>query len=282
MASKRSHRRRRKETGPRDPRFWDTYPYGHGDAIEVELHRSRNGLLVRQLGTLDSLRLHKRGDVSIIRFDRPTTPGMLHAVRHVIHARPTSPANGRTNGSAAGRDAAVSVRTYQASGGDSLLLRLDGDGLLRVEAQRDGFALVWPSTQTLPTYVKTIRSLWWSQDGTATVVADGAREPVALALNDLDPLLAERGRMLRFLRLDFADRSFTWAADYEDPGRAGWPDTDARLASAHEVSFAADRFEPAFTRSLLARTATFKPRSAVDALLERAEPSLRGYLPDAD
>jgi ribosomal protein L30/L7E len=56
--------------------------------VVVELVGSRNGANAAQLGTLDSLKLRKRGTVATVCYREQTTPGMLHRVRHLIEVRP--------------------------------------------------------------------------------------------------------------------------------------------------------------------------------------------------
>jgi ribosomal protein L30/L7E len=253
--SRRKHRRRDDD----EPRYWRTYAYRHGQYIEVELRGSRNRLTRRQLGTLDSLRLRRRGAKVLVRFDRATTPGMLHAVRHVIVHR-----------SVEEKEPRVSTRTYEASGGPSLLLRVAGEGQLRVEAQKDGFVLVWPTALSLPAFLDAVRPLVGGAEGRAMALIGG--RPTELSLKDAWLASEDAGHPPRLLRLDFEDRSLIWSDDYADERRAGHAEAPSD-ESLHEASFAATRFDETLVRRLLASTAAFD----VESLVERAAPELQSY-----
>ena len=272
---------------------------------------SRNGLDKAQLGTLDSLKLPHRGAVNVIWFDRPTTPGMLHKVRHVItdrrhrgndsshrertaHATSSKPrANNagpearvqtaNTSGRAVTKEKSLSSGeggllsppdTYEASGGTSLLLRAQaGGGLLRVEVQRDGFVLVWPTLLSAQAFVDTIRArVSLPQDGVATYIArDGDPTSVPFAaVEDAD------NQPLRFLRIDLGPRSFLWSSRYSDLRRAGYvkESVDDRT---HEVSFSDEHFDSDLVRALIGDTSSFAPSEVRDAMLGQAEDKLRSY-----
>lgn len=270
----------RHRRGQAGAQFARIYPYGEGEVVEVRLHGSRNAVSRRQRATLDALGLRKRGQVRSLAFHKPTTGGMFHVVDHLIAIRSLSPApksheNGSSNGAGAGRDAAVSVKTYKSGGGKSRLVRVKDAGLLRVEAQRSSFALMWPSPLGLREYFGVAKGLWWSDKGSVSLLADDADGVKEVPVSALPKQLSEGS--WSFARVDFADRALTWAAKYEDPSRSGLK-TEPGVKAAHEVSLSGTRFDPDYAAALIAATAVPPIADRTDRMIAKARETLGAYM----
>jgi hypothetical protein len=199
---------------------------------------------------------------------------MLHAVRHLIRVDSADhgPAQVRTS---------VTARSYKSAGGerDSAFLDVpNGGGMLRVEAQRESFALMWPSPLDLPGLIHAASSVWWSQRGTATLISSGGhdslmRVPMEEALRALEA----NPDGWAFARIDFPDRALTWAEEYRDLERSGSHESAPR--GAHEVSLSAPKLDVRYVQSLISNTAvpTMQTDTVVADLMGHAQKTLAAY-----
>lgn len=162
--------------------------------------------------------------------------------------------------------------TYKSGGGESRLLEVPGAGLLRVEAQRKSFALMWPSHLAITPFFEAARSIWWSEEGTASLMPFEANEVTTLPVSELAERLGQ-GEAWLFARVDFQDRALTWASQYADPERSGIK-VDSEIQRAHEASLSGVQFDPEYTAALLAATAPELMAQIAGKLMETAKETL--------
>ncbi|MBS1890372.1 MAG: 50S ribosomal protein L30 [Actinobacteria bacterium] len=248
-------------------RYSRKLPYHHDEEIEIEQVRSGDHAKPKHRRTLYSLGLKGVGDTSIIKFD-DAKAGELHSVGHLVKVltapsrrpHPTKPRRVRAEktkevDSRKEEVKAVTVTTYISSGGDSQILGVKGGGLFRIEIQEGGFALMWPSPLSFNDFLAMARELWWPEDDGRVSIFPNEGEPIldqpVSSLSESDGT----GESPGFVRIDFKDRSLTWADDYEDPDRV--PDADPfRPSGVHEVSVAGTNFDRENIAKLLRKTAT--------------------------
>jgi ribosomal protein L30/L7E len=263
-----------------------SHRFKEGELVEVELRRSRSEASRSQRDTLDSLGLGRLGQSNVVRF-RKSTDGMFSLVSHLITVRPARGAKAasararRKRKSARSRrrasgSAAVTELTYKSGGGESRLLEVPGAGLLRVEAQRESYALMWPSHMTLAAFVGAARKLGWSEDGSASLMSFEASEVTEFPVTELPARLEEK-KAWRFVRIDFTDRALTWASQYKDPERSGFK-VAPEIQLAHEASLSGLHFDVDYAAALLTETAPEPMVKLVPELMKTAKETLSAYL----
>jgi hypothetical protein len=268
-------------------RLAETYPFEAGEYVEVELRRSPNGANRRQLAALHTLDLQEMGQAKVIAYRGLATGRVLYAVDELIGVRSVTTPKAqsvrrkRKRKKATGKtktlvDAAVSARTYTAGGGESRLLEVPGAGLLRVEAQRESYALMWPSSLSIADFFAAAQALGWPDHGKASLVSSDSTGVVEIPLDDLVGRL-ETEKAWLFARVDFEDRALTWAPQYRDLERSEI-NLNGEIPCSHEVSLSGVRFDPGYATALLVATALPLIVERADELMATAAETLEAYI----
>ncbi len=248
-------------------RYSRLFPYRHGERIEIEQVKSGDHAKPKHRRTLFSLGLGGVGDTSVVEFN-DSKVGELHSVNYLVRVLTPPPDD---LGSAKARRVrveaveevqqnqaeveAVIVTTYDSSGGESQVLGVEGGGLFRIEIQKGGFALMWPSPLGFDEFLARAQKLWWSDDDGRVSIFPVEGEPMLDRPASSLPERWETDGSPEFVRIDFGDRSMTWADAYGDPDRVDAP-ADYRPNGAHEVSIAGADFDSGNITKLVRETAT--------------------------
>lgn len=255
-------------------------PLKVGELVTVELQESVRGVNPKQRATLEAFELRRQGQAKVIKYRGRTTALKLNLLGHLVDVRPVEPGETKKPGGAERRAESsserptVTRRSYASGGGKSRLFEVAGAGQLRVEAQKDSFALMWPSPLTADQFFKFAKEIHWNEEGTASLVSardEGIKE---IPVSKLADTLA--GKSWVFVRVDFPGRALTWAKEYRDPERSG-RELDPGLKSAHEVSWAGTKFEADYLNELLKATALAPIVSVKDLLTQNAAETLAAY-----
>jgi hypothetical protein len=162
---------------------------------------------------------------------------------------------------------AFKLERYLASGGESALLRLGDESILRVEAHPESFALVWPSECSLDSLLERVVGESDIAPGADTmaliVTGDGAVDEVGL-----DEMLTrssgpEAGD-IEFVRLDLTDWVVTWR-------RTADPALHARVEPMQELGLGADSLDRERIQHLLEQTGVESISSEAERLVVAAE-----------
>lgn len=286
MASQRTKRKSRKsqKKAPYSQsglgRFVVERPFKVGEFVQVELQESVRGINSKQRATLEAFELRRQGQARVIKYRGRSTALKLHLIDHLVDIRPVEaseakkprgrakPSEGPTG------EPTVTRRSYASGGGKSRLLEVTGAGQLRVEAQKESFALMWPSPLSAPEFFKLVKKIRWSQEGTASLVSSRDSGIKEIPVSKLADTLV--GKSWVFVRVDFSGWALTWAREYRDPERSG-RELESALEAAHEVSWAGTKFEADYLNELLEATALAPIAHLKHQLTQDAAETLAAY-----
>lgn len=153
---------------------------------------------------------------------------------------------------------------YDAAGHEGRLFELGAGEYFQLEIYDAHYSAAWSSGPSLATLLERVAALLPPVAGTAVLLTTSAEGHTEYPMDEALAILRTDPETIRFARLDYPDRTFTWH------------EGSAVEASAEpgQFGFIGELFEPPYGAELMRATGSAEVVAATDSLVDEVSPLL--------